>query len=218
MRELEASPFLSAVTELRHLIVLLDSAPEPNANTKAHDRMTFVRHVEKLSDAISKLQARSALASAGRLRSVLESSDVTITYQQVLVVLRDIESRFSDHLNDIRLFVLSPGESALFEPADALLSTDDRSVEGFSRAFPNAAFEIEESAKCIALSRHTASVFHNMRAIEQGLKGLSAFLEIPNPTKASERNWGIMLKAISEALDKKWPRSMRLPGFKGGAA
>lgn len=215
MLELEASPFLSAVTELRHLIVLIDtSARDRNANCPPQERGTFIGHVERLSAAISKLQARSALASAGRLHAAL-INDTQLTYQRLRDVLSDIESRFADHLSDIRLFVVQPGENGLLAPADALLATGERPVEGFSQAYPNAAFEIEEAAKCIAFSRHTASVFHCMRAIEHGMRAFASFLEIPDPTKAGERNWGVMLKAISDALDSNWPKSSRLPGSEG---
>lgn len=123
--------------------------------------------------------------------------------------MTDIESRFIDHLDDIKLFVLQPGEDILMQPVDLLLSVPDRPVEGFAQAFPTASFEIEESAKCCALNRYTASIFHCMRALECGIRAMSRFLDMPDAAKAGGKNWGAILKALRGRVDEKWPMATR---------
>ena len=75
--------------------------------------------------------------------------------------------------------------------------------------FPKeAAFEIAEAAKCLALSRSTAAVFHLMRVMEIGIRAVSSCLGIPDPVKPSERNWSKMLKNIMEdGIQRRWPTS-----------
>jgi hypothetical protein len=43
-------------------------------------------------------------------------------------------------------------------------------------SFPSALFDIQEAGKCLALSRHTACVFHLMRTLEVGLRALGRSL------------------------------------------
>lgn len=215
MLDLQALPFLGVVTEMRHLIVVLDRIDDPEKNVEKSDRDgVLLNHVAKLTVALTSVGARSALASSNRLQHALENN-APLDYQGVRTQLSDIESRFADHLNDIKLFVLSEQEAKLFDPANNLLAFQGTPVEGFSLAYPKAAFEIEEAAKCIAFERYTASVFHCMRALECGIHALSKFLSIPNPAKASEKNWGIILGKIQERLDEKWPKSTRLPNSEG---
>jgi hypothetical protein len=72
--------------------------------------------------------------------------------------------------------------------------------------FPSASFEIDEAGKCLALNRSTASVFHLMRTMEIGVRAVARCLQISDPMKPANRNWGIMLRRIWEdGISKKWP-------------
>ncbi|MGE3830898.1 MAG: hypothetical protein AB7F76_07885 [Parvibaculaceae bacterium] len=213
MLELEAPSFLSAITQLRQIIVVL--GPEkPDAITLG-DRPLIVAQLDKLNHELNKAGARSALAASNRLRLRANDPSFEMKHGDVLRSMHDIESRFADHVQDIRLFVLQPAEAALMESADKLLAFDGRPVEGFPHAFPNSALEMEEASKCWAFGRSTAAVFHSMRATECGIKALAAFLDIPDPTKAAEKNWGIILNAIRTKIDQKWPKNGRLPNTVG---
>ncbi|MEH2590274.1 hypothetical protein [Bradyrhizobium sp. AZCC 1721] len=215
MRDLEPVSFMKAVTEMRHFIVTIERIPNQSARVGEDDRAKILSPlINELIGALTKVEARSALASAARLRLNIENGNSGLTYEAVRNTLLDIESRFADHLSDIKLFVLNWQEASLFGPADNVLG-NQRPIEGFSRAYPNAAFEIEEAAKCIALERYTACVFHCMRALEHGIKALCALLGVPDVTKPAEKNWGAILKAIKERIDEKWPAKTRLPNTRG---
>ena len=43
--------------------------------------------------------------------------------------------------------------------------------------------------------------------VEAGIRAISRCLGISDPTKGSDRSWFNLLKAIKEAIDKKWPTS-----------
>jgi hypothetical protein len=65
-------------------------------------------------------------------------------------------------------------------------------------AFPEASEDISEAAKCYALERNTACVFHLMRAIEVGIRKLREHFKV-NEIKNS--NWGTTLANVERAID-----------------
>ena len=69
--------------------------------------------------------------------------------------------------------------------------------------FISTTFEIDEAAKCFALSRSTACVFHLMRAMEIVIRALARCLSIPDPTKPAQRNWGFILKSFKDEIDDR---------------
>jgi HEPN domain-containing protein len=81
--------------------------------------------------------------------------------------------------------------------------------------FPSAIYDIEEATKCLALGRATATAFHAMRAIEIGVRALARCLSIPDPLKPADRNWGSVLKAIKDEIERRWPTSASRHGGDG---
>jgi len=62
--------------------------------------------------------------------------------------------------------------------------------------FKDAAFDITETGKCLALDRYTAAVIHAMRVLEHGLRALGKTMKI----RYTNPNWGSVL----DLLQKKW--------------
>ena len=71
--------------------------------------------------------------------------------------------------------------------------------------FQSAHYEIDEAGNCLALGRSSASVFHLMRIMEIGLSAVAKCLQITDPVKPAERNWGSILRFVREAINAKWP-------------
>jgi hypothetical protein len=69
--------------------------------------------------------------------------------------------------------------------------------------FQSASYEVDESAKCLSLSRYTAAVFHLMRTMEAGLSAMRKCLGLPDSVKPADRNWGKILGYIKAELDKR---------------
>lgn len=101
--------------------------------------------------------------------------------------------------------VLPPDMAKYYDPPSPLYGTEVHSE------FPSAVYEIEEAAKCLAVGRSTAAVFHLMRVMEVGIHAVARCLSVPDPVKGSGKNWGVILKNIhaartakSSATPKNW--------------
>jgi hypothetical protein len=120
----------------------------------------------------------------------------------------DILKTLERELSTTHLFSLNADEYKYFEPSDPLFGQDFEAKFGTLGAF-----ELDEAAKCMALGRPTAAVFHMMRILEVGIKALAKCLGIPDPIKPSERNWGkILEKIMKDGIEKKWPSANRISG------
>lgn len=96
--------------------------------------------------------------------------------------------------------VLPPEKLSLFSPIDPIFGTEVRAK------FPSAIYDIDEAAKCLALGRHTACVFHLMRAMEVVLKAVSACLGLAAPRNP---NWGTWLDPIKTEIQRRSPVGSR---------
>lgn len=96
-----------------------------------------------------------------------------------------------------RYFALKPEMLRFYEPSEPIFGLD------FQNKFTSAAFEIDEAAKCHALDRHTATVFHLMRVMEIGVRSVARCLSIPDPIKDADRNWGRLLEKIKQEMDQR---------------
>lgn len=123
------------------------------------------------------------------------------TWGTVKDCVEDITNTLRRELSLKIVLVLQSQEANYFAPKAPLFG------QNFAEKFKvNGAFELDEAAKCLALSRSTAAVFHLMRILEIGIGAMSACLGIPDPIKPAERNWAIILKRIKEdGIEKKWP-------------
>ncbi len=200
MLELDAREFFHAITELRAVQLLTNAIDEKSVVVTPSDALIIRSHLARLLAAVGKLGARSAIKSALRLQAAIADEAHEVTYLMLLTVLADVESRFADHLDDIQIFVLDEADARAFV-GDAIVDP------GVSFNFPSTIFEFDEGAKCIALGRDTAGVFHMMRVLEIGLRALARYLGIEDPIKPASKNWAAMLKLIKDEADVKWQPS-----------
>ncbi|NSX87656.1 hypothetical protein G6L86_18800 [Agrobacterium tumefaciens] len=102
---------------------------------------------------------------------------------------------FNDEIQGRQFLVLSNRYAHLFEEQKAFgVSVDD--------AFPGAAFDIAEAAKCLALGRWTACVMHTMRALELALVALAHHYQVEHG-----ENWNQTLNRIESASREIGKRS-----------
>jgi hypothetical protein len=138
----------------------------------------------------------SATTARHLLNHLLNRSPLSEIQRQI----ESLHGRIHDELTSRTLLLLSPRETALYGEAVPF-------GQDVSDKFPSAAYEVEEAMKCLALGRSTASAFHSIRCLELGIKAISRCLGIPDPTKAADRSWFKLLKAIKDETDKRWPTS-----------
>jgi hypothetical protein len=124
------------------------------------------------------------------------------TYRDLGSLLSDINNRLSDELGS-RLFIsLSRDDMRYYSPREYLFGPE------FNVRFANAGvFEVDEAAKCLALGRPTAAVFHLMRKMEVGIRAVARCLGISDPLKPKERSWANLLRSIKDGIEAKWPSS-----------
>lgn len=107
----------------------------------------------------------------------------------LVVQIQILRKRIDDELNNREFFVLEAGRARYFSDARPF-------GEEVFNAFPSATIDIEEAAKCLALDRYTACVFHLMRAVECALKATAKALSIDYAP-----NWDAYIKKINERVD-----------------
>lgn len=109
----------------------------------------------------------------------------------------DLYSRMEDECGLRKFLILSSKQADLIFPSSPAFGTE------VSQKLPKTAFEVDEASKCLGVGLDTAAVFHLMRVVEIGIEAVRKSLAIPDPIRAAERNWGVMIKKINEAVSDK---------------
>lgn len=211
MLELNAQNFIGTVAEVRRLMTVLgqfdDKATEELIAVEVKQRVATT--VDELRGNLLVVGAQSAWVAADRLHTHLANDSDPISYTDLRFELGDVERRFADHLQFIKLFVMWGDQLKLLGSPVELLG------EPTASRFTSVWYDCEEAAKCICLHRPTAAVFHCMRMLEIGIKAFSTRLGIPDPIKPAERNWGIFLREIKNKIDATYSSEKRMPGSEG---
>lgn len=138
--------------------------------------------------ALETLTAEHAAAEISHQIRRLE--DQQIAPERMTRTLAQVADRLPEELAARRLMVLAPAQwRRMADPIPFGAAVAD--------AFPEAAYDIEEAALCLALCRPTAAVFHCMRALDAGLASLGARLGIPLP--GEDRTWPRMMTRLRQA-------------------
>lgn len=143
------------------------------------------------------LEAEVTCKLVDRLIARTKDKKKPLTWGDAYDFLNHVDSRLRDELSLHRVFVLEKEKEKFFQPKEPLFG------KNFEAKFPTGAAELDEAAKCFALGRPTACVFHLMRLMECGLKSTAACLSNPPPTSGSDRNWGNILQNIKDAREVK---------------
>lgn len=99
-------------------------------------------------------------------------------------------------------FILDARSKEWWEPSAPLFGDD------FKNRFQRSQYELDEAAKCLAVGRGTAAVFHLMRIMESGLRATYWCLGLTTPLIGNNRNWGNILNEIRKKINetpKGWP-------------
>lgn len=171
---------------------------------RAKNRKAVEEALKGILSLISQMGMEFSLKEAERLRQQCVSRDLEPDEIEQLL------SRLRDEIGTHIFFQLNPLHRKYYAPEEPLFGSD------FAAKFPSAAFELDEAAKCLAFDRPTAAVFHLMRLVETGVKALAGCLNIPPPTKAAERNWGVILKSIKDSIgQRRWDNPEDKSFFEG---
>lgn len=157
------------------------------------------------ADQIERAAAELSLPAAERLASsVKEACAVAYekapqiddrTTQTLELLIRELVGAVSAEMDARVLLALLGDEARTFEPTEPLFG------ERVDRLLPDAAFDIEEAGKCLALDRYTACVFHLMRAVEVGLRAACDSLNATIVNRHGEGlGWGMLTANLDKAI------------------
>ncbi|MER9255021.1 hypothetical protein NKI59_25080 [Mesorhizobium sp. M0598] len=212
MLELNTAKFFDTIQEVQRVRTFIetvfDDAGKTTEVTTARDNLRS--SFEELTAATTFIGAEVAAMAASRMAARLADANEKIMMDEIGRCISDVQSRLRDECQLLSFMILNRNQKTLFQPANKLV--DDWDI---NRIFPDAARELEEACKCLALQRPTAAVFHAMRMLEVGIRKLADLLDLPDQTKPGERNWGTMLKTIKSQIEEKYPA--RMPNSEGAS-
>jgi hypothetical protein len=152
--------------------------------------------LEDIQNQLTRIGARMSIVFVDNMLADLSNMPKAVFGSRV----DELNRRIRDELSLMQFLHISSDMAKYYRPTSPLFGT---SIEA---KFLSVAFELDEAAKCLALGRPTASVFHLMRIVELGVRTTARCLQIPDPTKPYERNWGNILRTIrDEGIAVKWP-------------
>jgi len=137
-----------------------------------------------------KLELRSALAHINRVLEYINRGTELAVLERYFT---EIQTRVVDDLSDRWFLHLPPPSVEFYRPTKPLFTA---AVEA---KFPQMSEDISEAAKCIALRRSTAAVFHLMRIMELGVQKFGDRLGV---MLVQEKNWQIILDQVNAAIRK----------------
>ena len=212
--ELNAGKFFDTILEVRRIRTIIVTLDEEEQKIDVSDevRGQLAKSFEDLADATQFVGAEVSSIAATRTMLRLQDAEDQVPILDLKEAIDDVESRLRDESQLVSFIVLNRNQKSLFGPANTLVDWD------IGRLFPDAARELEEAGKCLALQRPTACVFHSMRMLEIGISKFAEFLEIPDPVKPHERNWGNILGVIKKKIEEKYTAKKRMPGSEGARA
>lgn len=200
MHQLSAQVFYATAADMQKLLAFIANVQIPPDHVLDDmDRAFIGGLIAAMAGELTKFDCRAALASTTKI--LRGCNDGTLTLGAIRPLCDELDGRIRDELSTTYAFTLTAQEASLFDPAESPARQE------FLRKFPSVAYDLEECAKCHALGRSTAAVFHGMRILEKGIAAMAACLRIPDPIKPSERNWGKVLESIKSAIDANWPTS-----------
>ena len=226
MFELDALNFVEAIekiTSLNTLAATLLKQKTAGITMSGGEYGDFKMAIDKLEKLINKIGLPVSSLCLRDFIDFLENREVNEADVKLRVPDKDL-STMSVWISDVaktvkrelssRLLLSMPlAKINYYQPDEPLFGKD------FSNNFQSASYELDEAAKCFALNRHTACVFHLMRIMEIGINAARKSLSIPDPVKPSERNWGKILQLFKVEIDarnktpSKWVKSSNVDFF-----
>jgi hypothetical protein len=160
--------------------------------TKARDekitREICEKAANKISDELAKIGCRLASKAAQRLANDID----TISQADMKARAYELRQVVWDEMEE-HLFVWIPAERASFysKDAEAILGAQ------CCARFPSIKREVEESGKCYAVGRYTASAFHLTRAAEAGVQALAKAIKFKPP----HNQWSLVFERMKKEYD-----------------
>lgn len=185
--EFNARAFIEAQTDLMAAEHLIGHSLGGEAYMPQEDLGKFLKFINDVSAQCIHLQLILSIDQIGRIKDAIRRP---VKYGYLRSVLVELRNRMADELKGrVHLSVTRP-DSDLYT---ARFPFGEDVASKFSRA----ASDISEAAKCLALERPTASVFHLMRVMELGVQNFGKRLGVAS---TSEKTWQKILDDLNASI------------------
>ncbi|HVB53481.1 MAG TPA: hypothetical protein VNF24_04735 [Candidatus Acidoferrales bacterium] len=185
----------------------LDVLGRPNSaiSFSAAQRTQFADILAQYQQQAEVMGLNASATSTRRLREKVSAGSPP---PDLKLAAAELQGRIDDEMEAALCLSLSPREKDLYGHAAPFGNE-------VADAFPSAAYDIEEAAKCLALERATACVFHLVRVLEVGLHELGAALGVPDLEMQANPTWEAVLAKCDKELAK--PAKSRDPKWESQA-
>jgi hypothetical protein len=156
--------------------------------TKREENIKAIQSHEEL---LTDLGLSACLASARKMVALLEDSNAK--WGDLHALSEELVGRLVDETVNKVFFGLTLRESDFYQHPY-------RGWDLITTRFPETLQDIEEAAKCYALSRYPASVFHTIQVIEAGLIELGTFIGVADP----HSGWTAVSNKLNQILKKNY--------------
>lgn len=191
MLKFYAENFVAITRDLKYLEDVFN-AQEDNPDLHYQDIEYLNKYIDSIIDNLKEIKLNVSLEKAISMKKIKDR-------QLMANAIYDLQSRIHDELKSNYFLSLSWSEKEFYEPKEPLFGKD------VAENFPSIVYEIDQAGKCYACNLTTSSAFHSIRCLEAGIRALARCLDIPDPTKGSERNWSNLKRAIGAKIEEKWP-------------
>jgi hypothetical protein len=202
MREFSAAAFLRLVNSLAKLeevsakweVLAKAELPEDAVETYHAGRKNTVSILGQVLDTVQlysdELKLPYISPQVERVRRLIANENPD--FQEVACSIKSLRERVEDETNSCFLLSMPNDRVDFYKGSHPFGDRVAAKIPGLSD-------DIEEAAKCLALDRHTAAVFHTMRVMERGVRLLAKRLSAAVDT---DRAWGDVLADIRTEVNK----------------
>lgn len=171
-------------------------ATRPDAPLRSQDFKKLLIQWGELRDKCKEMEMYRAADATSQAIAHFEKFEGQITYGAVISRSGELYRAFTGELSTQKFLILMPGRSKYFAIAD--LGGDEPPPFGQEVAdvFPDAAYDIREAGRCLAMERDTACVLHLMRVLEVGLQRLAVKFNVT----FERENWNKIIDQIESRI------------------
>lgn len=166
--------------------------------------------LREMEEQLNKLDLPLAKKHFERMKASFDNDDErgnALTHDSLTRSLAELTTRVIDELGE-RLFLNVPATQAeLYLQPKPPFDSGGR--------FPKMSEDISESAKCLALDRPTASVFHLMCVMELAVQQFGSALGV---NLVAEKNWQVILDQVNAAIRKRDPKDAKTKAYAQAAS
>lgn len=194
---LYADKFLGVMNALAGIRHLLQSYPPGTQGTVMVENIEIfdqgLPHLAELFDQMDMPLSKRHIGTILNAKNLGQQYQISDLINVINIIYASVHGEL-----DGRLFLgIHPSSAKYYSSPEAIFGSD------VLAKFPSISYEIDEAAKCLALERHTASVFHLMRVMERCIFAIRMCLGLPDPVKLGDRNWGTILSRIKDEMERR---------------